>query len=175
MQIYETTGGKFDTSTPPGQGTVAVGSGTMTFQSCSAATFKSRPDGREQHGFIGNHRLAALVRPRQAALNNANCVRTCPQLLGLVAVWGLPDALASSMAGYRKFPLQPRTEGDWPIGALGVAILRMGKMKSDSRRSCVTAETTEMKRWRKRCNQVHRREDGCKPFCWTVNGEHPSS
>ena len=39
VQIYETTGGMFDTATPPGQGTVVVGTGTMTFQSCSAATF----------------------------------------------------------------------------------------------------------------------------------------
>src|SRR5450631_3143422 len=39
VTIYETTGGTFDTPTPPGQRTVAVGSGTMAFQSCSAATF----------------------------------------------------------------------------------------------------------------------------------------
>ena len=39
VQIYETTGGKFDTPTPTGQATVPVGSGTMAFQSCSAATF----------------------------------------------------------------------------------------------------------------------------------------
>jgi len=39
VQIYETTGGMFNTVTPPGQNTVVVGTGTMTFQSCSAATF----------------------------------------------------------------------------------------------------------------------------------------
>jgi hypothetical protein len=39
VTIYETTGGLFDAPTPPGQKTVAVGSGTMEFQSCSAATF----------------------------------------------------------------------------------------------------------------------------------------
>ena len=39
VQIYETTGGIFDASTPPGQNTVSVGTGTMAFQSCSAATF----------------------------------------------------------------------------------------------------------------------------------------
>ena len=39
VTIYETTDGVFDTPTPPGQETVPVGTGTMTFQSCSAATF----------------------------------------------------------------------------------------------------------------------------------------
>jgi hypothetical protein len=39
VTIYETTGGMFDTPTPPGQKTVPVGTGTMAFQSCTAATF----------------------------------------------------------------------------------------------------------------------------------------
>ena len=39
VMIYETTGGMFDKPTPPGQNTVPVGTGTMAFQSCSAATF----------------------------------------------------------------------------------------------------------------------------------------
>jgi hypothetical protein len=39
VTIYETTGGMFDKPTPAGQKTVAVGTGTMAFQSCSAATF----------------------------------------------------------------------------------------------------------------------------------------
>ena len=39
VTIYQTTGGIFDTPTPPGQISVVVGSGTMTFQSCTAATF----------------------------------------------------------------------------------------------------------------------------------------
>src|ERR1022692_2520501 len=39
VQIYETTGGMFDTPTPPGQSTVETGTGTMAFQSCTAATF----------------------------------------------------------------------------------------------------------------------------------------
>ena len=39
VQIYETKGGAFDTSTPTGQNTVLVGTGTMAFQSCGAATF----------------------------------------------------------------------------------------------------------------------------------------
>ena len=40
VTIYETTGGIFDTPIPaPGPSTVAVGSGTLAFQSCTAATF----------------------------------------------------------------------------------------------------------------------------------------
>jgi len=39
VQIFETTGGAFDAATPPGQHTVLVGTGTMAFQSCAAATF----------------------------------------------------------------------------------------------------------------------------------------
>ena len=39
VQIFETVGGRFDTATPAGQTTVPVGTGTMTYQSCSAATF----------------------------------------------------------------------------------------------------------------------------------------
>jgi hypothetical protein len=39
VTIYETTGGIFDTPTPAGQQTVAVGTGTLAFQSCTAATF----------------------------------------------------------------------------------------------------------------------------------------
>jgi hypothetical protein len=39
VTIYETTGGLFDIPTPSGQKSVAVGTGTITFQSCTAATF----------------------------------------------------------------------------------------------------------------------------------------
>jgi Right handed beta helix region len=39
LQIYETTGGIFDTGTAPGPATVPVGSATLTFQSCTSATF----------------------------------------------------------------------------------------------------------------------------------------
>jgi hypothetical protein len=38
MRIYETTGGVFDAPTPSRQATVAVGSATLTFASCSIAT-----------------------------------------------------------------------------------------------------------------------------------------
>jgi len=40
VTIYETTGGVFDAPTPSGQQTVAVGTGTVTFQSCSAASLR---------------------------------------------------------------------------------------------------------------------------------------
>jgi ribosomal protein S11 len=39
VTIYETTGGVFDAPPPSGQKTLAVGTGTMAFQSCAAATF----------------------------------------------------------------------------------------------------------------------------------------
>ena len=39
VQINETTGLSFDSPTPAGQHTVQVGTGTMAFQSCTAATF----------------------------------------------------------------------------------------------------------------------------------------
>jgi hypothetical protein len=39
VTIFDTTGGIFNTPTPPGQQTVAVGTGTLAFQSCTAATF----------------------------------------------------------------------------------------------------------------------------------------
>src|SRR5664279_1534014 len=38
LQLYETTGGVFDTGTTPGPPTAVVGSGTLTFQSCATAT-----------------------------------------------------------------------------------------------------------------------------------------
>ena len=39
VTIYQITDGIFDTPTPPGQKTEAVGTGTLAFQSCTAATF----------------------------------------------------------------------------------------------------------------------------------------
>jgi hypothetical protein len=38
MTLYETTGGRFDAPTMPEPATVAVGSATLAFQSCTAAT-----------------------------------------------------------------------------------------------------------------------------------------
>jgi hypothetical protein len=53
MQIFETTGGVFDTPTPPAQKTVPVGTGTMAFQSCSAATFSYGFTGGSSSGASG--------------------------------------------------------------------------------------------------------------------------
>jgi hypothetical protein len=53
VTIYETAGGVFDTPTPQGQHTVAVGTGTMAFQSCSAATFNYSFTGGSSSGSSG--------------------------------------------------------------------------------------------------------------------------
>jgi len=60
VTIYETTGGIFDTPTPPGQHTVQVGTGTMTFQSCSAATFSYNFTGGSSSGLSGLITLARI-------------------------------------------------------------------------------------------------------------------
>jgi hypothetical protein len=53
VQIFETKGGRFDDATPAGQTTVAVGTGTMTYQSCSAATFSYNFTGGSSSGRSG--------------------------------------------------------------------------------------------------------------------------
>ena len=53
VTIYQTTGGIFDTPTPPGQSSVVVGNGTMTFQSCTAATFSYNFTGGTSSGLSG--------------------------------------------------------------------------------------------------------------------------
>jgi len=60
VQIYETTGGRFDTATPPGQTTVPVGTGTMAFQSCSAATFSYNFTGGTSIGSSGTITLGRV-------------------------------------------------------------------------------------------------------------------
>ena len=59
VTIYETSGGIFDKPTPPGQSTVPVGTGTMAFQSCSAATFSYAFTGGTSAGLSGT---IALIR-----------------------------------------------------------------------------------------------------------------
>jgi hypothetical protein len=54
VSIYETTGGRFDRPTPPGQQTMAVGTGTMTFQSCAAAKFDYSFTGGSSSGLVGS-------------------------------------------------------------------------------------------------------------------------
>jgi len=51
--IYQTTGGIFDTPTPPGQSSAVVGTGTMAFQSCTAATFSYNFTGGGVSGMSG--------------------------------------------------------------------------------------------------------------------------
>ena len=60
VTIYETTGGMFDTPTPAGQKTVAVGSGTMAYQSCSAATFNYTFTGGSSNGLSGTVALSRV-------------------------------------------------------------------------------------------------------------------
>jgi YVTN family beta-propeller protein len=63
VQIFETTGGRFDT--PPPASSVPVGSGTLAFQSCSAATFTFNFTGGSSSGASGT---IALTRPGPAPL-----------------------------------------------------------------------------------------------------------
>jgi hypothetical protein len=60
VTIYETTGGVFDTPPPPGQNTVPVGTGTMAFQSCSAATFSYNFTGGSSAGLSGTINLSRV-------------------------------------------------------------------------------------------------------------------
>jgi len=63
VTIYESTGGVFDTPPPAGAKTVAVGSGTLSFQSCTAATFSYDFVGgsnRGQHGFVALRRIGPV-------------------------------------------------------------------------------------------------------------------
>jgi hypothetical protein len=53
VTIYETTGGIFDTPMPPGQQTLAVGTATLAFQSCTAATFSYNFTGGSSSGLSG--------------------------------------------------------------------------------------------------------------------------
>jgi hypothetical protein len=57
VTIYETTGGRFDTPTVPGQATSVVGTGTLAFQSCSAATFSYSFTGGSSSGGSGTINL----------------------------------------------------------------------------------------------------------------------
>jgi hypothetical protein len=59
MQIFETTGGVFDTPTVPTQSDLEVGSATLAFQSCSTATFTYNFTGGSSSGMSG---IIALTR-----------------------------------------------------------------------------------------------------------------
>jgi hypothetical protein len=60
VTIFETTGGIFDKPTPPGQMTVPVGTGTMAFQSCTAATFSYNFTGGTSMGSSGTINLSRV-------------------------------------------------------------------------------------------------------------------
>jgi hypothetical protein len=60
VTIYETTGGIFNTPTPAGQQTVAVGTGTLAFQSCTAATFSYNFTGGSSSGLSGSISLSRV-------------------------------------------------------------------------------------------------------------------
>jgi hypothetical protein len=60
VTIYETTGGVFDKPTPAGQKAASVGSGTMTFQDCSAATFDYNFTGGTSIGLSGSIPLSRV-------------------------------------------------------------------------------------------------------------------
>jgi hypothetical protein len=60
LQLYETTGGKFDTPTVPAPATVAVGSGTLTFQSCSSASLAYTFTGGSGSGRSGTIALTRI-------------------------------------------------------------------------------------------------------------------
>jgi hypothetical protein len=60
VTIYETTGGIFNMPTPPGQQTEAVGTGTLSFQSCTAATFSYNFTGGSSIGLSGTITLSRV-------------------------------------------------------------------------------------------------------------------
>jgi hypothetical protein len=53
VTIFETTGGIFDMPTSPGEQTLAVGTGTLAFESCTAATFSYNFTGGSSSGLSG--------------------------------------------------------------------------------------------------------------------------
>jgi hypothetical protein len=60
VTIYETTGGIFNTPTPAGQQTVAVGTGMLSFQSCTAATFSYNFTAGSSSGLSGTITLSRV-------------------------------------------------------------------------------------------------------------------
>jgi hypothetical protein len=60
MTLYETTGGLFDAPTTPPPNTVAVGTATLTFQSCTAATLSFSFTGGSNAGANGSIALSRV-------------------------------------------------------------------------------------------------------------------
>lgn len=60
VTLYATTGGVFNAATPPGQHTDPVGTGTITFQSCTTATFAYSFTAGTSAGAAGTINLSRL-------------------------------------------------------------------------------------------------------------------
>jgi hypothetical protein len=60
LTFYQTTGGVFDTATPAGQASVNVGTGTLTFQSCTSATMAFSFTGGSSNGMSGSVALSRI-------------------------------------------------------------------------------------------------------------------
>ena len=60
LQIRQTTGGSFDAPTVPAPDTAVVGNGTLTFQSCSSATFSYAFNGGSSSGMSGTIALTRV-------------------------------------------------------------------------------------------------------------------
>lgn len=60
LTFYQTTGGMFDTPTPPGQASVVVGTGTLTFQSCTTATLAFAFTAGSSSGLSGSIALSRI-------------------------------------------------------------------------------------------------------------------
>lgn len=60
VTLFETLGGQFDTPTPAGQATSAVGTGTWTYQGCTAATFTYAFTGGTSAGRTGTIMLQRI-------------------------------------------------------------------------------------------------------------------
>jgi hypothetical protein len=60
VQIFETTRGAFDAPTLPPPSSVQVGTGTLAFQSCSAATFNYNFTDGSSKGMSGTIALTRI-------------------------------------------------------------------------------------------------------------------
>jgi hypothetical protein len=95
VTLYQTTGGQFDTPTAPGQRTVAVGSGTIAFQSCSAATFSYSFTGGSSSGSSGTIALKR-VGPVPKGCTPEPAQPACAQIGGM---WNVTDDMTFTCTG----------------------------------------------------------------------------
>ncbi len=135
VTIYETTGGMFDAPTPTGQKTVAVGTGTMAFQSCSAATFSYSFTGGTSFGLVGSINLIRVgpVPPgcahglgeREVMLAVPRCsgreVASLFELLACIVADGFQHSVARAplaLVGHHKRLLHQRSHEVEHVGGL---------------------------------------------------------